>query len=63
MKTVFENGGFIPRATEASSNELTTAVKDLNQILAGGIVAKMLYGEYEDVSNRIDNIRSQSRVS
>ena len=63
MKTVFENGGFIPRATEASSNELTTAVKDLNQILAGGIIAKMMYGEYEDVSNRIDNIRSQSRVS
>jgi hypothetical protein len=63
MKTVFENGGFIPRATEASSNELTTAVKDLNQILAGGIIAKMLYGEYEDVSNRINNIRSQSRVS
>jgi hypothetical protein len=63
MKTVFENGGFIPRATEASSNELTTAVKDLNQILANGIIAKMLYGEYEDVSNRINNIRSQSIVS
>ena len=63
MKTVFENGGFIPRATEASSNELTTAVKDLNQILAGGIIAKLLYGDYEDVSNRINNIRSQSRVS
>jgi hypothetical protein len=63
MKTVFENGGFIPRTTEASSNELTTAVKDLNQILAGGIIAKMLYGEYEDVSDRINNIRSQSIVS
>jgi hypothetical protein len=63
MKKVFENGGFIPRATEASSNELTMAVKDLNQILAGGIIAKLLYGDYEDVSNRINNIRSQSRVS
>ena len=63
MRTVFENGGFIPKAGEASNNELTTAVKDLNQILANGIIAKMLYGEYENTSDRINAIRSQSRVS
>lgn len=63
MRTVFENGGFIPKAGDVSSNELTTAVKDLNQILANGIIAKMLYGEYENTSDRINAIRSQSRVS
>jgi hypothetical protein len=63
MRTVFENGGFIPKAGDASNNELTTAVKDLNQILANGIIAKLLYGEYENTSDRINAIRSQSRVS
>lgn len=63
MRTVFENGGFIPKAGDVSNNELTTAVKDLNQILANGIIAKLLYGEYENTSDRINAIRSQSRVS
>jgi hypothetical protein len=62
-QTVFESGGFIPKGGEVQDNGLLSAVNTLNQILASGINAKVLFGEYEDKSTRINNIRSQSIVS
>lgn len=63
IKTVFESGGFIPRGEQASGGDLNQSISELNAILKNGIIAKLLYGEYEDVSSRISNIRSQSRIS
>ena len=63
FKTKFETGGFIPRTDETQTAGLMEAVNLLNQRLSKPIRSIVVYGEYEDVSDRIDTIRAQSMVS
>jgi hypothetical protein len=63
MRTVLEGGGFIPRSGEANNSELQESLTTLNTILMKGIRANVIYGEYEEKSDMINSIRSQSMIS
>jgi hypothetical protein len=63
MQTVFENGGFIPRASDAGNGEMMAVLSSLNEKLSRPFRGEVVYGEYEAKSNRISNIRAQSIVS
>jgi hypothetical protein len=63
FKTMFETGGFIPRTDNSQTSGLVEAVNLLNQRLSRPIRANVIYGEYEEVDDRISTIRAQSMVS
>jgi hypothetical protein len=63
FKTMFETGGFIPRTDNSQTAGLVEAVQMLNERLARPIRANVIYGEYEEVDDRIKTIRAQSMVN
>jgi hypothetical protein len=63
FKTVYETGGFIPSAGGGDNSELLTAINNLNVILSKPLRSNVIYGEYEEKADLIDNIRAQSMVS
>jgi hypothetical protein len=63
FKTVYETGGFIPSASGGDNSELLTAINNLNVILSKPLRSNVIFGEYEEKADLIDNIRAQSMVS
>lgn len=58
----FESGGFIPGGSAQDNKELLNAINLLNERLSVPLRSNVIYGEYEEVSDKINAVRNAAVI-